>query len=216
MDMLIDNLHRVHRVITRALSVSRAAGEKFLAGGLPDADRKGFVDYSHCLGVQLHSHHGSEEEFLFPRLRGAADAGTMATLHAQHEGLIEALDVVIACAAEGEKGAPAEAWLKKLVTALETLEPRWLAHITLEETTASQELLDRAMTRPEQGALTAQIAEHSQKTGPQPQLGIAFAIYNLEGADREGFSKLMPPPVLQLMNGPWRPAWAPIQPYLLK
>jgi hemerythrin-like domain-containing protein len=216
MDPLIDNLHRVHHIITRALKVSRTAAETFSRDGLPDADRKGFVDYVRCLGVQVHSHHDSEEQFLFPKLKPAADAATMATLQSQHHDLVEALNQLTDATQQADKGAPATAWLSKMAAALEAIEPRWTEHITLEEKTASQQLLDRAMSRPEQGALTKEIAEHSQKTGPQPpQLGIAFALYNLAGADREGFSKLMPPPLLGLMNGPWRAEWAPMQPYLL-
>jgi hypothetical protein len=163
----------------------------------------------------LRAHHDGEEQMVFPRFDGFADARAMATLRSQHEELVEALTAAIAATAQAEKGAPDDAWLCDFVAALAIVEPRWLTHIALEEHAATQELLDRIMSREEQAELLNALAEHAQKNGHVPQLAVAFAIYNLEGADRAAFSRVLPPQLRELLPGAWRAAWSPMQPFLL-
>lgn len=217
MDNLVDNLHRIHRVVTRGLAVARAHGEEFLRDGFVDAaTRKGFVDYSRCLVLLLRAHHDGEEELLFPRLRSAVAGETVALLESQHRELVAALDEARAATERAEAGEPSSDWLAELVSALAVVEPRWRAHIELEEKTATQPLFDALMSRPEQLELLRALSEHGQRNGHVPQLAVPFALYNLDAQDRAALQRLMPPQVTsELMPGPWRAQWSTMQPFLL-
>ena len=64
------DLVRVHRAITRAVTVAREYGEGYAADGYPDADtQKGYLTYVRCLVALLHGHHSTEDETMFPDLR---------------------------------------------------------------------------------------------------------------------------------------------------
>lgn len=217
MDNLVDSLHRIHRVISRGLAVARVHGLVFARDGFADATlRRGFVDYARCLVLLLRAHHDGEEELLFPRLVGAASGGTLAELEAQHRELVAALHDAAAATERAESGAPEGEWVDELVAALAIVEPRWLAHIALEEATLTQPLLDGLMSRDDQLALLRALAEHGQKNGHVPELAVPFALYNLDAADRAALVRLMPPQVTnELMPGPWRAQWAPMQRFLL-
>jgi len=216
-DNLVDGLHRIHRVITRALAVARVYGAVFSREGFGDARaRRGFLDYTRCLVLLLRAHHEGEEELLFPRLVGAASRGTLAELEAQHRELVAALHDAVAATERAEAGQPESEWVDELMGALSIIEPRWRVHIALEQETVTQALLDGLMSRDEQVALLRALSEHGQKNGHVPELAVPFALYNLEAADRAALSRLMPPQVThELMPGPWRAQWAPMQRFLL-
>ena len=217
MDNLVDNLHRIHRVITRGLATARVHGQVSLAAGFADdRARRGFVDYARCLVLLLRAHHEGEDELLLPRLVGAASGGTLAELEAQHRELVAALHDALSATERGERGEPADAWLDELMAALAIIEPRWIAHIALEQATVTQPLLDGLMSRDDQLALLRALSEHGQKNAHVPELAVAFALYNLAAEDRAALERLMPPPVVnELVPGPWRARWAPMQPYFL-
>ena len=217
MDSLVENLHRIHRVITRALAVALAHGENFARKGFDDeASRRGFVDYARCLVLLLRAHHDGEEEMLFPRLVGAASGGTLAELEAQHRELVAAMHDAVAATDRAEAGEPARAWIGELVDALAIIEPRWLKHVELEQQTVTQAMLDDLMGHEEQQALMRAISEHGQKNGHVPELAVPFVLYNLEAGDRAAVQRLMPTQVTnELLPGPWRTQWAPMRPFLL-
>ncbi len=217
MDTLVDNLHRIHRVISRALRITVAHGEQFAEDGFRDvATRRGFIDYARCLVLLLRAHHDGEEQLLFPRLRGAVDDATLAELQSQHEELVMALDHARDATDRAEAGEPSSDWLDDLVSALAIIEPRWQQHLLTEERTATQAVFDALMSRDEQVALMRALSEHGQKHGHIPQLAVPFALYNLDAADRAALQRLIPPQVTQeLMPGPWRAQWLPMQPFLL-
>jgi len=217
MDNLVDNLHRIHRVITRGLATARVHGQLFrVVGFADDAARRGFVDYARCLVLLLRAHHDGEEELLFPRLVGAASRGTLAELEAQHRELVAALHDAVSATERGERGEEPSAWLDELVAALAIVEPRWIAHIALEQETVTKPLLDALMSREDQVALLKALSEHGQKNGHVPELAVPFALYNLDAQDRAALQRLMPPPVVnELVPGPWRARWAPMQPFFL-
>ncbi len=217
MDNLVDSLHRIHRVITRGLAVARVHGTLFASQGFADATaRRGYVDYARCLVLLLRAHHDGEEELFFPRLVGATSGGTLAELEAQHRELVAALHDAIAATERAANGAPDSEWVDELLGALAVIEPRWLAHIALEQATVTQALLDELMSRDEQLVLLRALSEHGQKNGHVPELAVPFALYNLEAGDRAALQRLMPPHVTnELMPGPWRAQWAPMQPFLL-
>lgn len=217
MDNLVDSLHRIHRVVTRGLATARIHGERFARTGFADdAERRGFADYARCLVLLLRAHHDGEEEMLFPCLAGSAAAATLATLEAQHRELVAALHDAVAATGRASDGEPASAWLDELVAALAIIEPRWLTHIALEQETVTQPLLDGIMSREDQVALLRALSEHGQKNGHVPPLAVPFALYNLAADDRAALMRLMPPQVTnELVPGPWRAQWAPMQPFLL-
>ncbi len=67
---LAQDLLRIHRVITRALTVTLARGAEFMQTGFPDAGlRKGYTDYTKSLAVVLDGHHVGEDEVAFPLLK---------------------------------------------------------------------------------------------------------------------------------------------------
>ena len=171
MESLVDNLHRIHRVITRALAVALARGENFAREGFADeTSRRGFVDYARCLVLLLRAHHEGEEEMLFPRLVGGTSGGNLAELEAQHRELVAALHDAVAATDRAEAGEPPREWLGELVTALAIIEPRWAAHVELEQKTVTQAVLDGLMGADDQMALLRALAEHGQKNGHVPPL----------------------------------------------
>jgi hemerythrin-like domain-containing protein len=218
MESLVDNLHRIHRVITRALAVALAHGENFAREGFADeTSRRGFVDYARCLVLLLRAHHEGEEEMLFPRLVGGTSGGNLAELEAQHRELVAALHDAVAATDRAEAGEPPREWLGELVTALAIIEPRWAAHVELEQKTVTQAVLDGLMGADDQMALLRALAEHGQKNGHVPPLAVAFLVYNLEPADRAALQRLMPSQVTnELMPGPWRTQWSTMQRFLLE
>ena len=106
--------------------------------------------------------------------------------------------------------------LSELRHALTDLQALWLTHIALEEATISPENSRQYLTPAENEQLGRQLAEHGQAHAQPGELVMPFVVYNLSGADRAEFVKLLPPVMLQqLIPFAWKAAWEPMTPFLL-
>jgi hypothetical protein len=203
---LAHDLVRIHKVITRGLSILRR--------GIPDAEaRRGFLDFAQCVVTTLRGHHDLEEEVVFPRL-GKLTEAPFARLEEQHRGLIEHLNAgesAIAAARTPAGGAS----IAGVVAAADRLEPLWLEHIGIEEAHFTPAALDTATTPAERAELGRLVGEHAQRHSQPAPLILPFVLYSLEGSDRAALAARFPPPVIQLIPGPWKAEWAPMAPYLL-
>jgi len=68
---------------------------------------------------------------------------------------------------------------------------------------------------PAQAEISRAAAEDGQKRGHVPELNVAFILYNLAPAQRAVLVGKFPPPVVGLVDGPWKQQWAPMKPFLL-
>ena len=208
MPNLADELSRIHRVVTRAITVARERGRGFAEAGFPDATmRRGYVDYVGCLLALVHTHHDSEEELVFPHLRSRMTALPIEQLEAQHRELVTALD-------RAQEELDAARW-SELVHTLDGIDAAWRAHIAIEESAFSPAAVDAALDADAQATLLRTVGEHAQRKVSSPELALPFVLYNLEPADRAILAATLPPPVRNLIEGPWRAQWAPMRAFLL-
>jgi hypothetical protein len=115
----------------------------------------------------------------------------------------------------GSAGWQADA-LSELAHPLTDLQTLWQTHIALEEATISPENSRQYLTPAENEQLGRQLTEHGQAHAQPGELVMPFVVYNLSGADRAEFVKLLPPVMIQqLIPFAWKAAWAPMAPFLL-
>jgi hypothetical protein len=207
------DLVRIHKVVTRALEVSRQNSQ---ADNLPEAHQAGFAAYVRALTILLDSHHLGEDELAFPFWKThLPEDSPFDRLKQQHRQMTAYLGQI-----NGWLRAPEDAWQpaarSKLHRTLTYLQRLWLKHIGLEEATIGPENASRYLTPEENGQLARQLAEHGQAHSQPNELVMPFVIYNLAGEDRAEFIKLMPPVMLQqLIPFAWKAVWAPMTPFLL-
>ena len=207
-----NDLLRIHKAITRALDVSLQNSQ---GTDLAEGHQQGFVTYVRALTILLHSHHAGEDELSFPFWRTRLPAGPFDELSEQHRQIVLCLNQVErwleGVQAPWQAGAQSE--LHHTLTDLWTL---WQTHIALEEATIGPENSRQYLTPAENVQLSRQLAEHGQTHAQPSELVMPFIVYNLSGADRAEYVKLLPPVMLQqLIPFAWRAAWAPMMPFLL-
>ena len=206
------DLVRIHKVVTRALEVSRQNSQEKAPA---EVDRAGFAIYVRALTILLHSHHLGEDELAFPFWRTKLPDGPFDLLSEQHRQMTGMLEQI-----EDWLGAETAAWqpdkiagVNQTFTKLQTI---WLSHIAVEEANMGPENARRYMTPEENAQLGSQMAEHGQAHSQPGELVIPFVIYNLAREDRAEFVKLMPPVMVQqLVPFAWKATWAPMTPFLL-
>ena len=206
------DLIRIHKVMTRALEVSRQGSQD---ASLPETNQAGFESFVRALTILLHSHHLGEDELAFPFWRTHLPNGPFDLLSDQHHQMTIYLGQI-----EGWLGAKETAWqpgerskLHQTVTDLQSL---WLSHISTEEAAIGPENSLQYLTPEENALLGQQLAEHGQAHSQPSELVMPFVVYNLEGEDRVEFIKLVPPLITQqLIPFAWKAVWAPMQPFLL-
>ena len=204
------DLLRIHHAITRGLSVARQSIQKIPAPML----REGLRRYLQALTGLLHAHHMSEDEIAFPFWQAKDSSAPIQQLSAQHQQIQPLLDRVTAWLADAN--AWQEAALADLQAALADLENLWHTHIQLEEATLSPARAAELLTSQENLQLGIQLGEHGRQHSQPPELVIPFILYNLPPAERAVMIQNFPPQVTQqLLPGPWKAAWTPMQPFLL-
>jgi hypothetical protein len=206
------DLIRIHKVMTRAMEVSRQYSQ---ADRVAEAQQAGFTDYVHALTVLLDSHHLGEDELAFPFWKIRLPEGPFDRLKQQHRQMMAYIGQV-----KGWLGAPGTAWQpeprSKLHHTLTYLQRLWLKHILLEEATIGPENASKYLTPEENGQLAQELAAHGQAQSEPVELVMPFIVYNLSGEDREEFVKLMPAVMTaQLIPIVWKARWAPMRPFLL-
>ena len=207
-----NDLLRIHRVVTHALEISL---QNIRGSDMPEVHRNGFIAYVKALIILLHSHHAGEDELSFPFWQTRLPDGPFEELGAQHREMIVHLERI-------EKWLDADkvAWntdaLNGLYGTMTGLQSFWLKHIALEEATISPENAREYLTPVENEALAQQLAEHGQAHAQPVELVMHFVVYNLSGADRAAYFRLLPPVMhQQLIPNTWRSVWKPMIPFLL-
>ena len=206
------DLIRIHKVVTRALSVSLQQSKQII---LAENLRKGFLSYLRGLTILLHAHHEGEDEISFPFWKTRHPDGSYDLLIKQHIQMITYLDQI-------------EDWITKsidnwqdaklimLYNVLTDLQNHWHTHINQEEEIMSPVNAEKYLSPAENVTLIKQLAEHGQAHSKPPEIVMPFIVYNLDEADRIEFIRLLPPEITQkLIPIVWKTAWEPMIPFLL-
>jgi hemerythrin-like domain-containing protein len=213
---LVDTFVRVHKVITRALSVTGERGSEFLSQGFPDAGvQQGFTDYVQCLVSVLSAHHMGEDELVFPFFRKRHIVAPFGRLTANHIQIRKLLGQVTDNLAGISEPAP-QAALGVVLESFGKVSAIWPSHIDTEETCISGEMISIAISPAEQAQLNADMGKFSQEHAAPSFQVLPFMLFNLDGADRAGLAAWLPRQIVEeLIMKEWRPQWAPMQPFLL-
>jgi hemerythrin-like domain-containing protein len=211
MSPVAGGLLRIHKIISRGLSISIRKCDEYLAKhGIPSGEWTGFSMYLSTLKRVTHSHHLSEDDIVFPYFKNLVDApyDRLKDDHNDMARILEALDQSILEVSSGGIG--------KLREVLDEFDKLWEPHIKIEEENFTSEKLNAVIGMKEQLTLAEKLGEHGiNNTGPGP-LALPFLFYNLEGKEREDFMKPIPWIVKKvLVPIIWRNQWKPMSPFLL-
>jgi Hemerythrin HHE cation binding domain len=212
---LAQDLVRIHKVLTRGLTVGRSKGGEFLREGFPTEDiQRGFSFYIQSLGSVLAAHHLGEDTVAFPALKERLPRAPYARLAADHKKIEAALDPVRESISD-LSGANPTAGLGVVVDGLRKILAIWPSHTGVEETTFGSGVIAGVMTPEEQATVSIMLAKHSQEHAGPPFLVLPFVLYNLTGADRDAMLATLPAPVRELVGKEWKELWSPMRPFLL-
>jgi hemerythrin-like domain-containing protein len=211
MSPVVGGLLRIHKIISRGLSVSiRKCDEYLVKRGIPSGEATGFSMYISTLKWVTHSHHLSEDDVAFPYFKDYIEApyNLLKDDHNAMARILDALDQSLKDVSPNGVG--------KLREVLDEFDKLWEPHIKIEEENFTSAKLQAAIGMNEQVNLVEKLGEHSIKnSGPGP-LALPFLFYNLEGMEREDFMKPIPwfakkvlVPII------WRSQWKPMSPFLL-
>jgi hemerythrin-like domain-containing protein len=214
---LAADLARFHLVVTRGVAVAREHCQAFARDGFPDATtREGFIRYVEALVTVLDGHHLTEDEMVFPYLQTKLPDAPYAALMADHQIVVRVLKEISAILTALRGGDDPRPALADLAPVLARLDAAWHPHRQTEEAHFSTENLAPLIPLDEQARVGREWAEHGQKHGGPPALAVPFILYNLPPDERAIMLHKMPPVVTQeLMPGPWKEQWGPMEPFLL-
>lgn len=213
---LAQDLVRIHKAITRGLTVGATRGAEFIRVGFPDRSmQQGFADYVQSLASVLTAHHQSEDEIAFPALRKRLPAVPYERLAADHKKIEAALGSVMNTLPD-VAGANPVAGLGIVVDGLGRVLAVWTPHIVVEEKSFAPTSIAEVMSPDEQAEVSVSMAKHAQEHAGPPFLVIPFVLFNLAGAERAAMAKTMPKVILeQLIPGEWKERWFPMRSFLL-
>lgn len=213
---LAKDLLRIHRAITRGLTVGVMRGSDFISEGFPDPSlQQGYALYLQALTAIVSAHHLGEDEIAFPALKQKLPGVPYGKLGADHAMIEKNLDMVKSKLSE-LAGVNPTAALVKAVDGLKSILVVWTPHIEIEQTAFSQAAIAGAMTPAEQAQVSTAIGKHSQEHANPPFLAVPFLLFNLAQADRAEMAAQMPKMVVEeLIPGDWSEKWAPMKPFLL-
>lgn len=207
---------RIHRAITRGLTVGATRGSDFIKEGFPDQSlQQGFALFLQALTAVVSAHHLGEDEIAFPALEQKLPAVQYARLGADHKTIEADLDLVKSTLPElvREDTAPA---LVKAVGGLKSILQVWTPHIEVEQSAFSSNAIEAAMTPDEQAQLAVAFAKHAQEHAGPPFFALPFVLFNLAPADRAEMAAMMPKMLVEeLVPKDWKEKWAPMKPFLL-
>ena len=206
---------RIHKAITRGLTIAATRGADFIRDGFPDPRiQQGFALYVQTLTAVVSAHHLGEDEVAFPALKQKLPATPFGRLSADHVTIETGLDLIKTTLPE-LAGTNYAAALVKAVDSLKGILAVWTPHIEIEQTAFSEAAIAGAMTPEEQAQLSMAFAKHSQDHVGPPFFALPFVLFNLSPADRAQMIGMMPKPVVDLIPGEWKDKWSPMKPFLL-
>ena len=208
---LVDGMLRIHKIITRGINVAIQKCDEYTGKkGIPPDEAKGFSMYVTTLKNVIHSHHGSEDEIVYPFFKNKIEApyARLAEEHNTIEGILLDLEQSLLEISSGGAG--------RLRGVLGELNRLWIPHIRTEEESFIPEKVHTVSGIKEQEKIAKMVGRHSSKNaGPGP-LSVPFLFYNLEGAEREAFMIHIPWIVTKvLVPIIWKGQWKPMSPFLL-
>lgn len=204
-----NDLVRIHKVITRGLTVAQENCQRFVEDGFPDgATQEGFWKFCQALEAQALGHHRTEDDLFFPFIEERLPETDFEKLKAEHQTMHAVLDDMRAARESGS--------LSELNDALTRMSSMWNRHIVEEESVFSPQIAAEIMTIPEHIDLAQKAAAHSQEHAQPAPLTVPFLLYNLEAEDRAHFEAVLPQEVIQqLVPVVWKKQWAPMKPFFL-
>lgn len=208
---LTEGLLLTHKVISRGLEVSLRKCDGYIGKpGIPAAELRGLSMYVKALKCVTHAHHLSEDEIAFPYFRNLIEA-PYDILSNDHLAITDILDKM-----ENSLAGISSDGTGRLNEALSEFNQIWGPHIAIEELNFAAEKLHKVTNIKQQADLTRELSEHSRKNaGPGP-LVLPFLIYNLEGKERELFTKPIPWIVRKvLVPVVWKGQWKPMEQFFL-
>lgn len=211
MSPVVEGLLRIHKIISRGLSISIRKCDEYLAKqGIPSGETKGFSMYVTTLKWVTHSHHLSEDEISFPYFKDHIEA-PYNRLNDDHNNIARLLGTLDQCLLEVSSNG-----VGKLREVLVEFDKMWVPHIKMEEDNFTSGKMNAVIEMKEQVHLVKKLGEHSIKnSGPGP-LSLPFLFYNLKGKEREDFMKPIPWIAKKvLVPIIWRSQWKPMSPFLL-
>ena len=207
----------VHKAITRGLTTGIQNAERFSREGYPDrATGMSFALYLRTLAGILHLHHSAEDEIAFPFLREKVPDLPYDALIDEHERMEEILEELAGFLDKLRGEAGEERLLEAVRGASAGLADIWPGHIDVEEQGISVASLEAMVGAEELAGWLARMGQHRTEGAPPDPVGIPFILYNLPAEERAIMAAQMPPVVGQeLVPGPWKEHWAPMEPFLL-
>lgn len=208
---IVQGLLMIHKIISRGLKISiQKCDEYFTNGVIPSGETTGFYMYVSTLKSVTHAHHLSEDDIAFPYFRNLIEA-PYDRLKDDHEKIASHLEILGKFLSETPSGGVGQ--LREVLVEIEKL---WVPHIRIEEENLTAEKLNPVLGIKEQVDLTEKLSRHGRENaGPGP-LTLPFMIYNLEGNDREAFTKSFPW-ILKKVLVPiiWKGQWKPMSPFFI-
>lgn len=208
---LTDGMVKIHKLITRALSVSVVKCDEYIGKNqIPAGEAKGFVLYLTSLVRVMHAHHMGEDEIIFPAFNGRIEA-PYDRLNEEHILMSKMLDDL---GNNIEKISMSD--LAGLRSSLDALQKSWAPHIRVEESSFSSGILKGKMTDEEQKILVDNVSKHGAKSSGPGSVTLPFIMYNLQEEDRKEFLRDFPWILKNfLIPVVWRSKWKPMDPFLL-
>ena len=212
---LAKDLRLVHLVITRGLDVSIDNAVKYARGGFPNPElHEGYRKYVTALLSFVSAHHLAEDEIAFPYFETRMPETPFNQLKDEHERIEQLLE-------QGQEHLTQlddepEAALRDLDAVLSEMRDLWHPHIDTEEAHFDVERLADILPPEEHERLSGKMAQHTIEHAEPTPLVVPFGLYNLPDDQRKILVANMPPDVInELVPGPWRDEWAPMEPFLL-
>jgi hypothetical protein len=204
-----EDLRRIHRAVTRGLTVAHENCQTYAAAGFPDAPTaEGFWKCCVALEGLAHAHHLSEDELFFPFLRERMPDVDFDALSAQHGEIHVVLEAMKAAHEAGS--------LADMNRALSKLVDLWHPHIAIEEQAMSPEASAEIVTIPETIELSQKAAALSEEHAQPAPLVMPYFLYNVDREDRAYYMAVLPEQLTQhLIPVAWKDEWAPMKPFLL-
>jgi hemerythrin-like domain-containing protein len=214
---LARELARIHRVITRGLTVGVAKGVEFQKRGFQNLTiRQGYADYIHCVLVTLKVHHLAEDEIGFPFLKEKFPNAPFERLSADHQKMETLLEPLLKATADSTRDG-GETALTRLMDDLRSISAIWTPHIQVEEENFSQDAVTASVDAEDQDRLSMEFGKHSRAHATPAYLVLPFILFNLNAEDRALMAAAFPWVVNKfLIPIAWKSKWAPMKPFLLE
>ena len=210
---LSKGLDLIHRVLSRPLDIGISHIDSCLSSKKVDMENhEGFKDYISSLGTVFNAHHHGEDEILFPTFEKKINNADFSILKKQHKELHPLAEQI---KDKIDIDNPTIDDYREIRSLLQDTKDLWVKHREEEEQTVELDL-EPVLSSKEQIELSDKLGKHGQSMSNPATLILPFLIYNLEGKDREEFTRDMPW-ILKKFIVPvlWKTKWQKMKPFLL-